>query len=78
MNQMRQMSPLDRETVEAVIDEYVAELESTALTFPKDIGGTLELMGRSLDPSLAGRLRKEASLAPLSNPWETIARLLVT
>jgi flagellar motor switch protein FliG len=78
MDQMRQMRPLDRGTVEAVIDEFVAELESTALTFPKDIGGTLDLMGKSLDPSLAGRLRKEAGLAPQSNPWETIAGLPVT
>ncbi len=78
MDQMRQMSPLDRATVEAVIDEFVAELESTALTFPKDIGGTLDLMGKSLDPSLAGRLRKEAGLAPQSNPWETIAGLPMT
>ena len=78
MDQMRQMSLLDRATVEAVIDEYVAELENTALTFSKDIGGTLELIGISLDPILAGRLRKEAGLAPLSTPWETIAGLLVT
>ena len=68
MDQMRQMSPLDRATVEAVINEFVAELESTSLTFPKDIGGTLNLMGKSLDPSLAGRLRKEAGLAPQANP----------
>ena len=78
LDQMRQICPLDdRATVEAVVDEFVAELESTALTFPKYIGGTLDLMEKSLDPSLAGRLGNEAGLAPQSNPWETIAGLPV-
>lgn len=73
--QMGQMRIVDRATLAAVLEEFVAELEGVGLTFPGGIEGALGLMDGHISPSAANRLRRLAGASTRADPWERIAAL---
>lgn len=69
------MRIVDRDTLAAVVAEFVAEMEDIGLTFPGDIEGALGLLDGHINPSTAARLRREAGVAARGDPWERLAGL---
>ncbi len=73
--QMGQMRVVDRDTLAAVVAEFLAELEGVGLTFPGGIDGALGLMDGHISPTAASRLRRLAGASTRADPWERIAAL---
>ncbi len=73
--QMGQMRLVDRVTLSAVVDEFLAELEAVGLSFPGGIEGALSLMDGQISPTAASRLRRLAGASAKADPWDRIAVL---
>jgi flagellar motor switch protein FliG len=73
--QMGQMRLVDRSTLDEVVAEFLAELESVGLAFPGGIEGALAMMDGHISQSAAQRLRKMSSTSSKIDPWERITQL---
>lgn len=73
--QIAQMRPIDRETLNDIIEEFCTQLESIGLTFPKGLDGALTLLDGQLSTTAASRLRRMISNNANSDPWQRIAGL---
>lgn len=75
--QMGQMRLVDRATLDDVVTEFLAELESVGLAFPGGIEGALSMMDGHISQSAAQRLRRMSSTSSKIDPWERITALPV-
>lgn len=73
--QMSQMRFINRATLKAVIDEFVAEIEDIGLSFPSGLEGALSVLDGSISPATAARIRKQGGVKVTGNPWEIISGL---
>jgi flagellar motor switch protein FliG len=73
--QMGQMRLVDRTTLDDVVSEFLAELESVGLAFPGGIEGALSMMDGHISQSAAQRLRRMSSASSKVDPWERITHL---
>ena len=73
--QMGQMRLIDRATLDEVVAEFLAELESVGLAFPGGIEGALSMMDGHISQSAAQRLRRMSSTSSKIDPWERITQL---
>lgn len=73
--EMAQMQLIDRATRDAVIGEFCDSLERVGVTFPGDLDGTLDMLGRQLSADATDRLRRIAAVSGRGDPWERIAAL---
>ncbi|WP_235933305.1 FliG C-terminal domain-containing protein [Paragemmobacter ruber] len=73
--QMARMGLVDRATLAAVVDDFLAALDATGLTFPDGIDGALALVDGHISPNAASRLRRMAASTAKGDPWERIAAL---
>lgn len=75
--QMSQMRIVDKETLSAVVSEFLTELTDVGLAFPGGLEGALSVMKNHLSPDAASRLRRMASGHSRSDPWERLVELPV-
>ncbi|NJM82120.1 MAG: flagellar motor switch protein FliG [Tabrizicola sp.] len=75
--QMGQMRIVDRVTLDAVLSEFMGELESVGLAFPGGIEGALSVMDGHMSQSAASRLRRLAGASSKVDPWERLTTLPV-
>ncbi len=75
--QMGQMRLIDRATLDTVVAEFLAELESVGLSFPGGIEGALSMMDGHISQSAASRLRRMAGASSKVDPWDRITALPV-
>ncbi len=75
--QMGSMRSVTRETVTAVVEEFINELESIGLSFAGGLEGALNALNDSINPQLAERLRREGGVKRTGDPWERIMGLEV-
>ena len=73
-----EMRYIDRQTMNAVIAEFAEELESIGLSFPGDIAGALSALDGKISDQTATRLRKEAGVRQIGDPWKRIADLPIS
>ena len=73
--QMASMRFVDRVTLKAVIDEFVAEIEDVGLSFPGGLEGALTVLDGTISAATAARIRKAKGFSFTGDPWETIAGL---
>jgi flagellar motor switch protein FliG len=73
--QMGQMRLIDRTTLDDVVAEFLAELESVGLAFPGGIEGALSMMDGHISQTAAQRLRRLSSASSKVDPWERIMTL---
>ncbi|MFN3281615.1 MAG: flagellar motor switch protein FliG [Tabrizicola sp.] len=73
--QMAQMRLVDRDTLDEVVAEFLAELESVGLAFPGGIEGALSMMDGHISQSAAQRLRRMSTASSKIDPWERINAL---
>lgn len=71
--EMGQLRLVDRDTLNAVISEFVAELEGVGLAFPGGMEGALKAMDGHISSEAASRLRR-AGAGP-ADPWERLNAL---
>lgn len=73
--QIGRMRLVDRTTLSAVVEEFMAELESVGLSFPGGIDGALSMMDGHISPTAASRLRRLAGASGKADPWDRIVQL---
>jgi flagellar motor switch protein FliG len=73
--QMASMGLVDRATLASVVQEFIAALDATGLSFPQGLDGALALVDSHLSPNAASRLRRLAAATAKSDPWDRIATL---
>lgn len=71
--QMAQMRLVDRDTLMAVVGEFVETLEQVGLSFPEGIEGAMQVLGGRLSPGATGRLKQLARARGHADPWDRIA-----
>ena len=70
--QIGQMRRVDRATVQAVVEEFVSELEEVGLSFPGGIEGALSIMDGHMSANAANRLRRLNGSAATGDPWDRL------
>lgn len=70
-----EMRYIDGQTMNLVITEFAEELESIGLSFPGDIAGALSALDGKISDRTASRLRKEAGVRQIGDPWKRLADL---
>ena len=73
--QMSAMRYIDRATLANVLSEFAAEIEAMGLTFPQGLAEALAALEGRISPQTAARLRKEAGVRQIGDPWERIRAL---
>ena len=71
--QIGNMRLVDRETMLAVVTEFLAELEAVGLSFPGGIDGALSMLDGHISANAASRLRRLAGASGKADPWERVA-----
>ncbi len=75
--QMGHMRYVNRDTLSDVVMEFAQELEGIGLAFPNGMAGALSAMEGRISPITAARLRKEAGVRQVGDPWQRIKALSV-
>ena len=75
--QMALMRMVDRRTLAAVIEEFMAELDQVGLSFTGGIEAALAMMDGHISANAASRLRRIAASNDSSDPWERLTAMSV-
>jgi flagellar motor switch protein FliG len=73
--QLADMQSIDRATLKAVTEEFLATIDSIGLSFPRGLGDALGLLESHISPSAAQRVRKRSGVPISGDPWQIIADL---
>lgn len=73
--QMAQMGLVDRATMAAVVEDFLAALDAAGLAFPDGLEGALSLVDGHISEDVASRLRRRAAMTAKADPWDRIAAL---
>jgi flagellar motor switch protein FliG len=68
---------IDRDTLKAVVTEFVGELTDLGMTFPGGLSGALEALDGALSPDCMQKLRQHTGLPVRGDPWQILAALPV-
>ena len=71
--QIAAMRLVDRDTLEAVVGEFVETLEQVGLSFAGGIENAIKALDGKLSPAAARRLRELAAGRGSADPWERLA-----
>lgn len=66
------MRYVDRETLNTVVQEFADELDGVGMAFPGGMANALEALEGKISAQTAIRLRKEAGVRQVGNPWDRI------
>lgn len=72
-HQLTDLRYIDRETLTAVVEEFLEELDAIGLSFPGGLEGALNVLDGTISASTASRLRSNAGFSLTGDPWERIA-----
>lgn len=72
--QIGRMRLVDRDTLAAVVTEFVETLEQVGLSFPGGLDGALAALDGKLSHGAADRVKQLARKQPSSDPWKYIAK----
>ena len=70
--QIGRMRLIDRDTLAAVVSEFVETLEQVGLSFPSGIDGAMKALDGKLSSGASTKLRQLARKKPGGNPWDRI------
>ena len=68
-HQMGEMRRVSRSTMDSVVREFLAELDSLGLSFPTGLSNALSLMEGHLSDGATGRLRRQSAETTSTDPW---------
>ncbi|MEP2530970.1 FliG C-terminal domain-containing protein [Shimia sp.] len=74
---MGRMAYIDRNTLGDVLLEFAHELESIGLSFPGGVSGALSALEGRISPMTSARLRKEAGVRQIGDPWDRLRALSI-
>jgi len=71
-HEMAGLRSISHATIEAVVEEFLGEIDAIGLQFPDGLESALGLIGDSLTPTAAARLRNAAGVDFEGDPWEVL------
>jgi len=74
-HEMGAIRTIDRATLHAVIDEFMAEVDDLGAAFPGGLEGALDLLDGALNATNLRRLRRETGIVVAGDPWDMVADL---
>lgn len=74
-HQLGQMGLVDRVTLDAVAQEFAEALDGIGLSFPHGLAGALDAVNGKIAPATAARLRKEAGVRQIGDPWQRLREI---
>lgn len=74
-HQLTELRHIDKDTLTAVVEEFLEELEAIGLSFPGGLEGALTVLEGAISPATSAKLRKNAGFSLTGDPWERIADL---
>lgn len=75
--QIGTMRTVDRTTLDAVVEEFIAQLDSIGLSFPGGIDGALHMLDGHISATAASRLKRLSGASSKADPWDRIAAIEV-
>ncbi len=69
------MRSVNRSTLRAVVEEFLAELDALGLSFPGGIDAALEVLDGHISSATVNRLRRQSLASGSGDPWARIAGL---
>ncbi|MDJ0630297.1 MAG: FliG C-terminal domain-containing protein [Rhodobacter sp.] len=73
--EMSAMRYVDRATLDAVLREFLQEIDGIGLAFPADMTTALSVLDGTISGAAAERLRRQLSAEKSADPWERLAQL---
>lgn len=70
--EMTGLRTINHATLEAVVEEFLGEIDAIGLQFPDGLDKALGLVGDSLTPTAAARLRNQAGVDFEGDTWEVL------
>ncbi len=70
---MGTMRSVDKDTVDQVLEEFITAVDRIGLRFPGNMAGALSDLNGKINANTAERLRKEAGIREVGDPWERIS-----
>ncbi|RPE71242.1 flagellar motor switch protein FliG [Pacificibacter maritimus] len=74
-HQMTDLRHISKDTLVAVVEEFINELDEIGLSFPGGLEGALNVLEGTISPTTSAKLRKNAGFSLTGDPWERIADL---
>ena len=68
------LGDIDKPTLSEVVREFTRQIDNLALSFPRSLSETVELLEPYLAPGALGKLRSAAERTDSNDPWGRIAR----
>ncbi len=75
--QIAKMRRVDRATLQAVVAEFLAEMDEVGLSFPGGIEGALAMMDGHMSAGAASRVRRMTGSSSTADPWERLTSVSV-
>ncbi|MGB3147935.1 MAG: FliG C-terminal domain-containing protein [Paracoccaceae bacterium] len=66
------MRSVDRETLEAVVEEFCSTIERIGLSFPGGLEAALAMLDGHISPNAVSRLKRLAGASTKTDPWDKI------
>lgn len=73
--QMARLEPMDSDTIGAIVEEFLEEIEGGGTDFPRGLEESLAVLEKALSPSLVNRLRRKAGITYRGDPWKRLSSL---
>ena len=68
-HEMGAIRSIPQETLDAVVREFLDELDQVGVAFPGGLEGALEDVAHALSPSCASKIRRDAGVSVIADPW---------
>ena len=73
--QLAGLGPLDDDTINAVVEEFLDEVDGGGMNFPRGLEESLAVLEKTLSPSLINRLRRKEGITFRGDPWARLSSL---
>jgi flagellar motor switch protein FliG len=74
-HQLTDLRYICKDTLAAIVEEFLEELEAIGLSFPGGLEGALNVLEGTISTSISAKLRKNAGFSLSGDPWERITDL---
>lgn len=74
-HEMGSLRAIDQSTLDAVVDEFIQELDQISVSFPGGLQGALDEVSHALSPNCANRIRRDAGVPAVADPWAFVSGL---
>lgn len=72
VHELASLRLVDQATVDAVVNEFLEEIEAVGLSFPRGVDGALKVLDGTISHATASRLRRQSTTGFDGDPWEGV------